>query len=205
MPISSESPAAGRPLAWERPALAGGIVFAISQIVAAAYFVGVVAPHMPPLDAPLAQQNALVAYLSVLPVPFFLVFLGGLFGALRRLEHGVGVLTATAIGAGVALAMVWPIGIVVADAGQGMARQGLEPAAVMAFDGVAQLTLALSALPRAVLLLAAWPNWRPPCVGPRMPAASPGRCGLPRSSRWPSGSAWVRSTGSTPSVCSPST
>jgi hypothetical protein len=123
------------------------------------------APHLPPLDAPLAQQgafysdyhaeNALVAYLYLLPVPFFLLFLGGLFGVLRRLERGVGVLTATAFGAGLALAMVWPIGIVIADSGQGMAQHGLEPVAVMAFDGIAQLTLGLSAFPQAVLLLAA--------------------------------------------------
>ena len=155
---------ADRPLAWERPALTGGIMYAIGQIVAVAYFITVLAPHLPPLDAPLTEQgafysayareNALVAYLSVLPVPFFLVFLGGLFGVLRRLEHGVGVLTATAIGAGLAMAMVWPIGIVVADAGQGMASAGLDPAAVMAFDGTAQLALALSAFPRAVLLVA---------------------------------------------------
>jgi hypothetical protein len=165
MHTRSDPSTADRPLAWERPALAGGIVFAVGQIAATAYFITVLAPHLPPLDAPLAQQgafysdyhaeNALVAYLYLLSVPFFLVFLGGLFGALRRLEQGVGVLTATAIGAGLALAMVWPIGIVVADSGQGMARQGLEPLAVMAFDGIAQLTLALSAFPRAVLLLAA--------------------------------------------------
>jgi hypothetical protein len=151
-------------LRWERPALGAGIVYAIGQIAATAYFVSVLAPHLPPLDAPLADQaafyttyareNALVAYLYLLPVPFFLVFLGGLFGVLRRLERGLGVLGATAIGAGLAMAMVWPIGIVVADAGQGMARQGLEAVAVMSFDAVAQLTLALSAFPRAVLLLA---------------------------------------------------
>jgi hypothetical protein len=100
-------------------------------------------------------------------VPFFLLFLGGLFGVLRRLERGVGVLTATAFGAGLALAVVWPIGIVVADSGQGMAQHGLEPVAVMAFDGIAQLTLGLSALPQAVLLLAASLGLRSSAVLPR--------------------------------------
>ena len=154
-----------RPLPWERPALMAGVVYAIGQIAATAYFLTVLAPHLPPLDAPQADQaafytdyaaqNALVAYLYLLPVPFFLVFLGGLFGVLRRLERGIGVLSAIALGAGLAFSMVWPIGIVVADSGQGMAQYGLQTAAVLAFDGIAQLTLALSAFPRAVLLLAA--------------------------------------------------
>ena len=153
------------PLSFERLALASGPLFAIGQIAATAYFIGQIAPRLPALDAPLsdqaafytdyARENALVAFLYVLSVPFFLLFLGGLFGVMRRVEGHVGVLTATAIGAGIALAMVWPIGIVVADAGQGMAARGLQPAAVEAFDSVAQLMLALGALPRAVLLLAA--------------------------------------------------
>jgi len=60
-------------LPWERPALGAGIVYAIGQIVAAAYFITVLAPHLPPLDAPLplqgafysdyARENALVAYI----------------------------------------------------------------------------------------------------------------------------------------------
>jgi hypothetical protein len=154
-----------RALRWERPALLGGTLYAVGQIAATAYFVTVLAPHLPPLDAPQSQhaafytqyaaENALVAYLYLLPVPFFLVFLGGFFGVLRRLERGVGVLTATAIGAGIAFSMVWPMGIVIAGAGQGMAQYGLQPAAVLAFDAVAQLALGLSAFPRAVMLLAA--------------------------------------------------
>jgi hypothetical protein len=153
-----------RPLAWERPALVSGILFAAGQIVATVYFIGQIAPHLPPLGAPAAEharfysdyayENALVAFLYVLPVPFFLLFLGGLFGVLRRAERGVGVLTATALGAGVALAMVWPIGIAVSDAGQGLAVRGLQPEAVLAFDAVAQLMLGVAALPRAVLLVA---------------------------------------------------
>jgi hypothetical protein len=141
------------------------MLFAAGQIVATAYFIGQIAPHLPPLGAPAvdharfysdyASENALVAFLYVLPVPFFLLFLGGLFGVLRRAERGVGVLTATALGAGIALAMVWPIGIGVSDAGQGLAVRGLQPEAVLAFDAVAQVVLAVAALPRAVFLVAA--------------------------------------------------
>ncbi|MBV9543754.1 MAG: hypothetical protein JOY61_05205 [Chloroflexi bacterium] len=152
-----------RPTTWERLSSVSGALFAAVQIAATAYFLIVLAPHLPPLDAPLEQQgqfysqytfeNALVAYLSVLPMPFFLVFLGGVFALLRRIEGGVGALTATALAAGVSVAIIWPIGIVVADSGQGLSHQGLAPLAVMAFDGVAQLSLALSALAGAVLLV----------------------------------------------------
>jgi hypothetical protein len=51
--------------------------------------------------------------------------------------------------------MVWPIGIAVSDAGQGLAVRGLQPEAILAFDAVAQLVLGVAALPRAVLLVAA--------------------------------------------------
>src|SRR5262245_34822342 len=123
-------PADQRPSSWERPALAGGILFALGQIAATAYFIFAIAPHLPSLDAPLADQsafyttytseNAIVAYLYLLSLPFLFVFLGGVSGVLQRLEGGIGVLTPTAIGAGLAMSMVWPIGIVVADSGQGM-------------------------------------------------------------------------------------
>jgi hypothetical protein len=151
------------PLRWERPALASGPIFALLQVLATVFFITVVLPHLPPLDAPpalhaqfyteYAQQNAQVAYLYLLPVPFFLVFLGGLVARLRRME-GQGALTLIAAAAGVAFSTIWPLGIVVASAGQGMAQRGLDPLTVMTFDGVAQLALAFSGLPRAVLLLA---------------------------------------------------
>jgi hypothetical protein len=57
-------------------------------------------------------------YLYLLPVPFFLLFAGGLFAALWRAEGGAGVLTVATCGAAVALAMTWPGGIVVAHTGQ---------------------------------------------------------------------------------------
>jgi hypothetical protein len=58
-------------------------------------------------------------YLYLLPVPFFLLFAGGLFAALRRAEGGAGVLTVATCGAAIALAMTWPGGIVVAHTGSG--------------------------------------------------------------------------------------
>jgi hypothetical protein len=149
-------------LSWERIALASGIVFALVQLAAVAFFGAAAAPHMPSLDAPFAEHAAfytqywetlaIANYLYVLPIPFFLLFLGGLFEVLRRAEGQAGVLTTATMSAGVALAMVWPLGIVVASSGQSMAKEGLDGAAVFAFDNAAQLSLALSGFPRAVLL-----------------------------------------------------
>ena len=149
---------------WERRLLASGAVAALLQLAGVAYFAIAAAPHMPPIDAPHAQhaafysdywaENGLANYLNVLPMPFFLLFLGGLLTRLRRAEGDGGALTTTAVVAGAALSMVWPIGIVIASTGQGMAKHGLDPATVFAFDSVAQTLLALSAFPRSVFLLA---------------------------------------------------
>jgi hypothetical protein len=163
---------------WERPALVSGIVFALVQIGALASFAVLVGPHMPPMDAPFAEQAAFYStfwdtiaitnYLNLWPTPFFLIFLGGLFEVLRRAEGRTGPLTVGTMSAAVALAMVWPIGMVIAGTGQGMARQGLDGVTVFAFDGVAQFTLALSGFPRAVVLAGtslallsggAYPRW----------------------------------------------
>jgi hypothetical protein len=133
---------------------------------------------MPPLGAPAAEHASFYAqhwdalkvasYLYLLPIPFFLLFLGALFTLPGRAAGDTGVLTVATVGAGLALVMTWPSGIVVAHTGQGMARHGLEPDAVVAFDGVAQYALALSGFPRAVLLggvafvllqAAIWPRW----------------------------------------------
>jgi hypothetical protein len=160
---------------WERPALASGIISALVQLAAFGYFA--TAPHMPPLGASAAERAAFYAqhwgtlpvanYLYLLPVPFFLLFVRGLFAALRRAEGGAGVLTVATCGAGIALAMTWPSGIVVAHTGQSMARDGLEPVAVVAFDGVAQHALTLSGFPRAVLLGGAALLLLQAAIGPR--------------------------------------
>ena len=143
---------------WERPALASGIISALVQLAALGYFALAVAPHMPPLGAPAAEHASFYAqhwdalkvanYLHLLPIPFFLLFLGALFPLPGRAAGDTGVLTVATVGAGLALVMTWSSGIVVAHTGQGMARHGLEPAAVDAFDGVAQYALALSGFPR---------------------------------------------------------
>jgi hypothetical protein len=147
---------------WNRPTLIGGVLFALTQLAALGLFLATLAPKMPASDAPAAEYAAhfiehgtritLINYLLTLPIPFLLIFLGGLFGVLRRAEGDDGVLAVTAVGAGIAMAMIWPLGILVSGLGTGIAQEGGDAATIKALDGMAPLSLALSALPRTVLL-----------------------------------------------------
>ncbi len=153
------------PSRWERPALAGGIVFAVLQIAAVVFATVFLLSRLPPVGAPLREwADALLRiptltvnlanYLLLLPVPFFLVFLGGLFGVLRRAEGGSGALAVSVLAAGVAMAMTWPMGIVIAGVSSDIVEGGGDLATAFALDGMAPFSLALSAFPRTVLLVA---------------------------------------------------
>jgi hypothetical protein len=149
---------------WERIALASGIAFMVAQVGALIVFSTTLLPRMPAIDAPVAERAAFFAehgdllilnnYLLVLPVPFFLVFLGGFYSFLRRNEGSAGALAAIAFAAGITMAMVWPLGIVITNVGVEIARGGGDAATVSALDAMAPYTLALSALPKAVMLAA---------------------------------------------------
>src|SRR5689334_23780717 len=85
---------------WERLALASGAVAAALYLAGAALFIVTVAPHLPPLDAPAAERAAfyaqqshsliyrLVSYLGEAQMAFLILFFGGLFGLVRRVERG---------------------------------------------------------------------------------------------------------------------
>ncbi len=154
-----------QPSRWERPALASGIVFAVLQIAAIVFATVFLLSKLPPVGAPLAEwAGALMRvptmtvnianYLLLLPVPFFLFFLGGLFGVLRRAEGGSGALAVSALVAGVAMAMTWPFGILIAGLTSSIVADGGDLATAWSLDGMAPLSLALSAFPRMVLLTA---------------------------------------------------
>lgn len=154
-----------QPSRWEPLALASGIVFAVLQITAIVFALVFFLSQLPAVGAPVAEWAEALAqiptmtvrvtdYLLLLPVPFFLLFLGGLFGVLRRAEGGSGTLAASALGAGIAMAMTWPMGILVAGLSSGIVADGGDLATAWALDGMAPLSLALSAFPRTVLLAA---------------------------------------------------
>ncbi len=154
-----------QPSRWERPALASGIVFAVLQIVAIVFVTMFLLSRLPPVGSPLDEwAEALMRiptmtinmanYLLLLPVPFFLLFLGGLFGILRRAEGGSGTLAVSVLGAGIAVAVTWPFGILIAGISSSIVEAGGDLATAFALDGMAPFSLALSAFPRTVLLVA---------------------------------------------------
>ncbi len=154
-----------QPSRWERPALASGVLFAVLQIAAIGFVAVFVLSKLPPVGGPLPEwAEALVqiptmtgriaSYLLLLPMPFFLLFLGGLFGVLRRAEGGSGSLAVSALCAGIAMAMTWPMGILMAGLSSDIVAGGGDVATAWSLDGMAPLSLALSAFPRTVLLVA---------------------------------------------------
>lgn len=146
---------------WERLALGSGILFAVAQIGAMLFSFGVVVPTHAPVGAPpaetaaaLAAHSGLIAagtYLFTLPVPFLLLFLGGLFEVVRRSEGGGMVPAAVILVAGVAAAVIAPMGAVLSGLGAPMAILGGDPAIVTEVDSITPLAMALAGYPYAVL------------------------------------------------------
>lgn len=153
-----------RPSPWERPALGSGILLVVLQLAGLAFFITSVAPKMPPVDAPAAQAAAFYTqhgglittnnFLFMLQTPFLLLFLAGLNGVLRRVEGGSGALAVAALGSGVAMGVILALGWLISGLGVGIAANGGDAATIKALDGMSPLSLALSTLPRALLLAA---------------------------------------------------
>lgn len=147
---------------WDRLALASGILFVAVQLMTVAFNIAFFLTTHPPMDASpqttargFAEHAAMVeigTYIYVLQVPFLLVFLGGLFGVLRRVEGGSGALSISVLGAGVAMVVIACMGALISSLTSTIGQLGGDPATVKAIDGMTPLALALSAFPRAVLL-----------------------------------------------------
>jgi hypothetical protein len=152
----------GWPFRWERVALASGILFVAVQIATLAFNVAFFLTTHPPMDASpqetargFAEHAIMVeigTYLYVLQLPFLLLFLGGLFGVLRRAEGGIGALSVSTIGAGVAMVVIASMGALISALTPTIGQLGGDAATVKAIDAMTPLALALSAFPRAVLL-----------------------------------------------------
>jgi hypothetical protein len=155
----------GRPNYWQRISLGSGIAFMVAQIAALTFFTTMVLPKMPAIDAPVRDRAdffvehgdllILTNYLLVIPMLFFLLFLGGMYSFLRQVEAEANTLSAIALAAGVAMVIIWPLGLVISNIGVEIAREGGDPATVAALDAMPPYTLALSAFPKAALLAAA--------------------------------------------------
>jgi hypothetical protein len=142
--------------------LASGILFVAVQIATLALTAAFLATTHPPMNASpqeaardFAQAQAMVeigTFLYVLQVPFLLVFLGGLFGVLRRAEGGSGALSVSVLGAGIAMVVIASMGALISSLTPIIGQLGGDGATVKAIDAMTPLALALSAFPRAVLL-----------------------------------------------------
>ena len=154
---------ARRQLNPERLALIGGIIFSVLQIGSLIYFASLVFPEM---GSPEATEQHLAFYtqhgevlrlgnyLLMLPLPFFLLFLGGLYSVLHRAEGDNSTLTSGAIASGAIFAILWPLSGVLNNIGIDIAQTGGDKATIVALDAIGPYMLALSTLPRTVLLAA---------------------------------------------------
>jgi hypothetical protein len=162
--LESTTAPAPRP-AWSgiRVAAASGAAFGALQLVTAVVFGTVILPRLGDPSAPAAHWVAayrahgdllrLGNYLLVLPTPLFLLFLGGLYEALRR--AGAEALAAAGVLAGAAAAMLWPLAAVLNDVAVDIAQNGGDAGTVAALNGIGPYLLALGATGRVVLLAAA--------------------------------------------------
>lgn len=151
---------------WERVTLASGAVAGALYLAGAAIFIGVVVPHMPAIDAPVAERAAfyaqqsgsllyrLVSYCGEAQMAFLILFFGGLFGLLRRAEGDNGPLAPAVFVAGSAIAVISPLAIMIEDnLLLGFAAAHADPTIVSGFDGLGPLSFALSGFPQAIVLL----------------------------------------------------
>jgi hypothetical protein len=149
----------------ERIALLGGIAFAVLTLGAIVFFIANVVPYMAPLDASLEEHVAIYHshgealrlnnYMWVLPVPFFLLFLGGLYNILRRTEGESSTLSVTMFAAGVAMTVPWITNTAVETLALTIAKHGGDSATIWALDGLGPSgTMGLNGLARAVFLFA---------------------------------------------------
>ncbi|HEX7794487.1 MAG TPA: hypothetical protein VF456_09065 [Vicinamibacterales bacterium] len=148
----------------QRLSMMSGILYALAQLGAFVFFAIAILPRFAPVDAaPLVRAAAVkelgetlrvANFLLMLPIPFFLFFVGGAFSLLRKLEGGSDVLAATALAAGSAMALMWPLGAVISDLELDLAQAGGDAITVSVLDAIAPYSLALSAFARVVFVTA---------------------------------------------------
>lgn len=153
---------------WERPLLAGGVVAGVMFLAAMGLFIGLVAPHMPPLEAPAAERASFYARVAADPVYAatrllifaqlapLTMFFAALYAELRRVEGGSGALALAVFGAGMIGAVLTPVAeLVEGHLLLGLAAAGADPVVTVGFDGMTPVSFAISGLPQLVVLAGA--------------------------------------------------
>jgi hypothetical protein len=148
---------------FQKRMLASGMVFAFLQFVILMYVGSSLLPLIGPPGSPAVQRFEAFAkyadrfkagnYLMTLPIPFFLLFLGGLIYHFRELDISFKSILFTSILSGVAFIMIWPMGAIISSIGLDIAVSGGDKVTVAVFDGIAPYSLGLSSVPKAVFLL----------------------------------------------------
>ena len=162
---SAQSRESDGPSTFDRIGFASGIAAAVLSLVGAVLFIAAILPDLPAIDSPAPERAEFyaamarssvyrsISYLGELQMPLLLLFFGGLYGVLRRAERGSGALSISVFGAGVALAVIMPIIILIEDHLMlGFAVAGVDPVTVASIDGLGPLAFALGGFPQAVVL-----------------------------------------------------
>lgn len=149
----------------ERRLLFCGVLVGVTYLIGVAFTFVFFATSHPAMDATAVEAAvgfrdagmmvAVGTFLAVLPLPFALLFVGGLDSVLRRV--GAGPLVPAAVSAGVLSFAIPAIGALVSAVTPAIGAADTSAAAgavVKALDGVMPLSVALSGFPRAVLVIA---------------------------------------------------
>ena len=149
---------------FDRLCFASGIISSALFLLGAVLFIAVIVPRMPAIDAPVVERTAFyvemarngiyrsISYLGELQMGLLLLFFAGLHGVLRRIEGETSPLSLAVFGAGVALAVVAPLTIMVEDHLMlGFAAAGVDPKVVASMDGLGPLAFALGGFPQALV------------------------------------------------------
>ena len=152
-------------VANERLALRSGIMFSLLFFVGLIYFIITIAPHLPAIDAPaveiaefysdLGTNIAFANYLWVLPMPFFMLFLGGLASIMYRTSHENVIFIIAAVASGIAMTVPWLTNTAVETLGVYMAGHHADNGVVASLDSLGPTgSIGLGGLMRAIFLFA---------------------------------------------------
>src|SRR5215203_4980421 len=118
----------------QRYMLSAGMAFAFLQFAILIFFGSNLLPLLGPPNTPAVERFTAFAkyadrfkmgnYLMTLPIPFFLLFLGGIQFHFRNIDNAYRSILSTAVFSGVAFIMIWPMGAIVSSIGLDIAAAG---------------------------------------------------------------------------------
>jgi hypothetical protein len=156
--------------------LACGIAFAVLQLAVLVFITVTILTRVPGPAAPALERTAafvehagylrLGNYLILLPVPFLLFFAAAAADVLFRIKDVGPGLPLLVIASASAMAMLWPLGGAVSTIALLIAEAGGEAVVVSSLDAIAPFTLALSAVPRSMMIAAISLGIRTAPIGP---------------------------------------